>query len=225
VYPTLAIASQTGGRCTRIEYHGAVSVAGLIDDPSTGIAAIADHLDGLDAAARLRDVRGLGRARQRRLYEKAAHSQAIGVDDLAAGAGARVEVIHDGVNTLPVPGPLRRFQKRFCRPAGDGDARLFGYNEGPTRPVLGPGYFVAGPTRGRPHWEARGAVVIDYFEIPDGEVADGWPPVVPNHRGLGRFVYHRTRDFLRRVSTHVSIGAAYRDDRPLDHYFVLCRRA
>jgi hypothetical protein len=26
------------------------------------------------------------------------------------------------------------------------------------------------------------------------------------------------------VSTHVSIGAAFKRDRPLDHYFVLCRR-
>jgi hypothetical protein len=67
-------------------------------------------------------------------------------------------------------------------------------------------------------------VVVDYFEVPGGAVVDGWPRVVPNSRGLQRFVYHRTRDFLRAVSTHVSIGAAFKRDRPLDHYFVLCRR-
>ena len=48
--------------------------------------------------------------------------------------------------------------------------------------------------------------------------------VVPNDWRLQRFVYHQTRDFMRRVSRHVSIGAAFTRERPLDHYFVLCRR-
>ncbi len=125
-------------------------------------------------------------------------------------------MIHDGRNTLPVAPALRRFQKRFCRP-GDGTAqRLFGYNEGPTRRFIGPGYFVAVPD--------GGGVVIDYFQVPDGPVVPGWPRVRPNSYGLQRFVFHQTRDLLRRVSRHVSIGAAYKRDRPLDHYFVLCRR-
>jgi hypothetical protein len=29
---------------------------------------------------------------------------------------------------------------------------------------------------------------------------------------------------MRRVSAHVSIGAAFKRERPLDHYFILCRR-
>jgi hypothetical protein len=80
-------------------------------------------------------------------------------------------------------------------------------------------------TAGRPEWEARGAVVIDYFQIPDGPVPAGWPPVIPNTKGLQRFVYHRTRDFMRRVSTHVTIGAAFKEEKSLDHYFILCRQA
>src|SRR5262249_14884920 len=102
--------------------------------------------------------------------------------------------------------------------------RLFGYNHGPSEKVIGPGYFVAYATRGRATWEARGAVVIDYFQVPDAAVAPGWPAVVANERGLQRFVYHHTRDFMRRVSAHVAIGAAFKEERPLDHYFVLCRR-
>jgi hypothetical protein len=195
-----------------------------IDDERTGIDAIGAYLDGLDAGTRAREVGALGRARQRLLYEKAAHAAPLGLDDFVGDAGARAEVIHDGRNTLPLPPPLRRFQKRFCRPDRDG-ARLFGYNEGPTRRVVGPGYFVAIPTAGRPHWTARGAIVIDYFQVPDGEVAAGWPRVIGNGRGLQRFVYDHTRDFMRRVSRHVTIGAAFKGERPLDHYFVLCRRA
>lgn len=198
--------------------------AELIADPATDIAAIARHLDGLDARTRAGEVLGLDRATQRTLYEKAAAAAPIDLAHFVGDAGPGVEVIHDGRNTLPLPGPLRGFQKRFCRPA-DGSARLFGYNEGPTRRVVGPGYFVAVPTAGRPAWQARGAIVVDYFQIPDGPVAAGWPRVVANDWRLQRLVYHHTRDFMRRVSAHVSIGAAFKEERPLDHYFVLCRQA
>src|SRR5262249_50745644 len=114
------------------------------------------------------------------------------------------------------------FQKRFCRP--DNGDKLFGYNEGPTRRLIGPGYFVATTTDQHPQWAQHGGVVIDYHQIPESDVAAGWPPVIPNSQGLQRFVFYQTRDFIRRVSTHVSIGAAFKRDKPLDHYFVLCRQ-
>jgi hypothetical protein len=202
---------------------GKTGLTELVDDPHAGVEAIGSYLDQLDAEARWREVGELGRSRQRTLFEKAAHARAIDFAHFVGNARAREEVIHDGVNTLPVLPALRRFQKRFCRPDRAG-ARLFGYNEGPTRRWIGPGYFVAIPTADRPAWSARGAVVVDYFQIPDGDVADGWPEVVDNHWRLQRFVYEATRDFMRRVSAHVSIGAAFKRERPLDHYFVLCRR-
>jgi len=203
-----------------------VSLRDMIDDERAGIASIAAYLDGLDGDARLREIEPLDRNHQRTLYEKAAHAAPIDVDHFVGDAGPREQVIHDGVNTLPLPARLRRFQKRFCRPDGRHpvDARLFGYNEGPTRRLIGPGFFVATPTAERPQWSARGGVVVDYFQIPDGAVADGWPRVVANDWRLQRFVYHQTRDFMRRVSRHVSIGAAFKRERPLDHYFVLSRR-
>lgn len=200
-----------------------MELTSLIDDSAAGIAVIAGYLDALPAAARLAEVRTLDRDRQRALYGKAAGGEPIDLHHFVGDAAARTEVIHDGLNTLPLPGGLRRFQKRFCRPA-EGNGRLFGYNHGPTEKIVGPGYFVAVPTQGRTIWEGRGAVVVDYFQIPDGAVADGWPPIVPNDWRLSRFVYHHTRDFMRRASAHVSIGAAFKGERPLDHYFVLCRR-
>jgi hypothetical protein len=200
-----------------------MSLAELIEDPSARIETIARHLDERDHAARWAELETLDRDRQRILYEKAAEAAPLGLEHFADGEAPGREVIHEGLNTLPVPHRLRRFQKRFCRVEGD-DGRLFGYNEGPTRRLVGPGYFVTVRTRGRPHWEARGAVVVDYFQVPDGPVPPGWPAIVPNDRRLQRLVYHRTRDFMRRVSTHVSIGAAFKEERPLDHYFVLCRR-
>jgi hypothetical protein len=203
----------------------------LIDDERAGIDAIGAYLDGLEAKPRWLEVKQLDRARQRTLYEKAAHAAPIDVTHFVGDAGPRQEVIHDGVNTLPLPTSWQRFQKRFCRPEGNGHGnghgiavRLFGYNEGPSRRLIGPGFFVAVPTDDRPQWSARGGIVVDYFQIPDGAVADGWPTVVPNDWRLQRFVYHETRDFMRRVSRDVSIGAAFKRERPLDHYFVLCRR-
>lgn len=199
-------------------------LSALVDAPRAGIDEIGHYLDALAAEQRAREVSALDRARQRMLYDKAAHARAIDFAHFVGDAPARREVIHDGVNTLPVPPAMRRFQKRFSRPTY-GDERLFGYNEGPTRKVIGPGYFVAISTASRPAWSARGAIVIDYFQVPDGEVPTGWPRVVDNHWRLQRFVYGGTRDFMRRVSAHVSVGAAFKGERPLDHYFVLCRRA
>ena len=199
----------------------------LIDDEHTGIDAIGGYLDGLDAKPRWLEVKQLDRDHQRTLYEKAAHAPAIDIGHFVGAAPPRQEVIHDGVNTLPLPTSWQRFQKRFCRPDGNGavEARLFGYNEGPSRKLIGPGFFVAIPTADRPQWSARGGVVVDYFQVPDGAVADGWPRIVANDWRLQRFVYHETRDFMRRVSRDVSIGAAFKRERPLDHYFVLCRRS
>lgn len=198
-----------------------------IDDDRAGIDAIGAYLDGLEVKPRWLEVSRLDRAHQRTLYEKAAHAPPIDIAHFVGDAGPRQEVIHDGVNTLPLPTSWQRFQKRFCRPDPDAAtlARLFGYNEGPSRRLIGPGFFVALPTADRPQWSARGGVVVDYFQVPDGAVADGWPRIVANDWRLSRFVYHQTRDFLRRVSRDVSIGAAFKRERPLDHYFVLCRRA
>jgi hypothetical protein len=198
-------------------------LAEIITDPDAGIDAIAELLDGLDGAGRWDHLGRLDRAQQRALYRKAS-PDALRVSDLVPGAGLRAEVIHDGLNTLSLPPPLRRFQKRFCRPDEPGSTRLFGYNEGPTRRLLGPGYFVVTGTDGSP-LRGESTVMVDYYRVPDGPVVDGWPTVVPNTQGLQRHVYRETRDLLRRVSAHVSVGAAYKRDEPMDHYFVLCRRA
>jgi hypothetical protein len=200
-----------------------VNLRDRIWDKAEDIEAIGAYLDGLPHEERLAETRTLSRADQRELYRRAASAKPLSLDDfVGAGVGARVEVIHHGRNTLPLPSRLRLFQKRFARTDSKADT-LFGYNQSPFVSTIGPGFFVAVPTAGRPEWEPRGAVVVDYFRIPDGEVPAGWPKVVPNTKGLQRFVYHQTRDYMRRVSSHVTVGAAYKIEKPLDHYFMLCR--
>lgn len=208
----------------------ATELARMIGDPDVGIEALAAWLDALgdDHATRCAAVRALGWREQRELYEMAAVSEPLTLEHFVPGACAPLEpVVHDGKNSLPVPGPLRTFQKIFCRPlAGDdtGPGRLFGYNEGASRRVVGPGYFVVEATDAHAGWCHRGALVVDYYQVPTGEVAPGWPRVVPNGHGLQRFVYQGTRDFMRRVSRHVSIGAAYKGETRLEQFFALCRR-
>ena len=200
-------------------------MATLLEHISNGadIEKISAYLDGLDHEERLAQTRTLKRSHQRALYEAAAKSQPLDLEHFVPGNREdRQEVIHHGLNTLPLPKSLKHFEKRFCRPA-DGTNRLFGYNEGATRGLIGPGYFVMINTEGNTEWQDRGSLVVDYFQVPDTEVVNGWPKVVPNNKGLQVLVYNKTRDFMRRVSEHVSIGAAYKVEKPLGHFFILCR--
>ncbi len=195
----------------------------MLAQPTVRVEALSRWLDARTPDERVTLLGALDRKAQRRLYMVASLAPGMGLADLVPPDRApRTEVRHRGKNTLPLPAAHKRFEKRFCRP-DDGSDRLFGYNEAPSRGLIGPGYFVAYPTRANPVWASRGDVVVDYFQVPDGPVAETWPPVVSNREGLQRFVYQGTRDFLRRVSSHFCIGAAYKGERALGHYFVLLR--
>ena len=58
---------------------------------------------------------------------------------------------------------------------------------------------------------------------PDGLDFAPLPDIVPNEARLGRFVYAGMKDYMRRVSEHVSIGRAYKGGKPMNAWFVLCR--
>ena len=188
----------------------------MVNDADVSIGAIAEHLDALDHQGRLDALFAMSRSDQRALYGKASSSAALDVGFFSQAG----PVTHHGKNSLPVPTVFRRFAKVFA--AADG-GRVFGFNEGVLRPYIGPGYFVAYETAGNAEWAARGSVVVDYFQVPDGAVDPSWPKVVPNNKGLQVLVYHHTRDFMRRVSAHVSIGAAYKEERAMGQFFVLCK--
>jgi hypothetical protein len=179
---------------------------------SVDMAGLADYLDRLEAAARMRAVRSLRRPEQAKLYEAAAASRPI---DLAhfvpVGTPPLREVIHYGRNSLAM---LHDFEKRYCLPEMGSD-ELWGYNEHAIRGLIGPGYFVAQQTS--PY-----EVTIDYTKLPPAKPS-AWPAIKPNSARLGRFVYDGTRDVMRAVSEHVTIGRDTRDGQPLDIWFALCR--
>ena len=180
---------------------------------------ITQHLDHLDALARRQETQALDGRSQKALYEMAGKGPPIDFAHFVPeGTKDDQEVIHAGRNSQPA---FRLFEKRWCRPSGH-PGELWGYNEASVRPLIGPGYFVAHLTENDGS-DPRGAVVVDYFMQPEGPVPEGWPGIRPNSRGLQMFVYNKMRDYMRRVSEHVSIGAAYRMEKRIMGYFVLCR--
>jgi hypothetical protein len=196
----------------------------MLASEQTTIAEIGAWLDAAAPDARLAAVFELGRNGQSELYRRAESGAPVTLEHFVPPQVASLAAVHHrGKNSLPLPGKLRLFEKRFCRPATSGE-RLFGYNHSPLKGLVGPGYFVAESARAKPAWSARGAVVFDYFQVPDVAVPADWPRVVDNSRGLGRLVYGGLRDFMRRVSAHVSIGADYKGETAIGQYFVLVRQ-
>lgn len=197
-----------------------MSLKELLHDETSSISDVAAYLNALDHAARLDEVLAANKKDQVAMWDKAAAAEPLTFDHFVKpGTPPLTEVIHHGRNTLPA---FKLFEKRFCLPA-DREGQLYGYNHAPTKGLIGPGFFVAVGTAGNAEWEARGGVVVDYFRVPETAVPESWPKVVPNSKGLQMFVYNKTRDFMRKVSEHVSIGAAYKKGKPMGAYFVLCR--
>ena len=200
-----------------------MTLASLLRNPGTTLDAVRALLDGLDHDGRVTATRGCDLAELTRLWALAASATPIDAAHFVGDKGPLDAVAHDGWNSLPLPASARQFQKVFCRAPGRDDV-IYGYNEGDAKGLIGPGYFLLVPTGSTGGWADRGAWVVDYYQVPEGPVPEGWPKVVPNWWGLQLFVYNGTRDFMRRVSTHVSIGKPWARGIELPFCFVLVRR-
>jgi hypothetical protein len=172
-------------------------------------------LDEVGHDVRLDALLELGPRDMGRLFDAAIDNDPITLDHFVpADTRPLGQVIHEGKNSLPL---FSRFQKRFCRPVVPASEKeVWGYNHQSMQIVTGPGYFVAYP-------QGPKEVLFDYSRVPAGQLPSRWPPVIPNSARFGRFVYHGTKDVMRRVSQFVSIGRLYRGDRPADTWFLLVR--
>jgi hypothetical protein len=189
-----------------------VTVHELFRGDDVDVVGLAAHLESLTPADRVAAVRELTAREQALLFEAARGIRPVSLEDFVpAGEPPLRQIIHYGRNSLPV---FRMFEKRFCRsPRESGE--LWGYNEQTWKTFTGPGYFVARAAD-------DGEVLIDYTEVPPDRPRE-WPEILPNSARLSRFIYNGTRDFMRGVSRHVTIGRATRDGKPMDNWFVLCR--
>ena len=174
---------------------------------------LSQALNALNAEERVAQSRSLGPKDQRRLWELC-EGRAVTLDQMVPPSRVGESVRHLGRNTLPV---FKIFEKRFYRPTPESE-QIWGYNEGVTRGLVGPGYFVC---RASDQPEV-GAVVVDYEMLPE-RAPEGWPEIKSNERGVSRLVYAFMHDYLRSVSDHVTIGRAYRKGSESPNYFTLCR--
>lgn len=182
--------------------------------PAVDLAA---HLDALSSDQRVQSVAMVRGPLVGRLYSLVGGAGRLGLGDLvdeAVPAGATVT--YQGRNSLPA---FSRFQKRLTRTA---DGMVFGYNKQPMRiagVATGPGYFVV-TEAGEDH---SGELLFDYTKPPPFEPA-GWPAYRPNEVGLSRVVFMDLNDYVRRVTTGVVVGAAFRRGRDENAYFTLTAR-
>jgi len=185
--------------------------AGAVD-----LKGLSKYFDGLDNETRIKEARELTGKEQARLFDAAEGFKPVSLNDFVPkDYPAMKQVIHFGRNSMPM---FTIFEKRFCRPDGkEGADRLWGYNQSGAiiNTFVGPGYFVA-------KQDSAKEVVIDYWEVPPRK-PEGWPEILPNTARLSRVVFYHMKDYMRGVSTHVSIGRAKRGDKITNNWFVLCR--
>ncbi|MBX3125641.1 MAG: hypothetical protein KF718_02955 [Polyangiaceae bacterium] len=179
-------------------------------------ARLSQALDAMDPKSRLATAMSIEAKEQRELWDLFADQPADASLFVPSGLEPLREVICHGKNTLPA---FNFFQKRFCL-SDDDSGELWGYNHSDVGFAVGPGYYVA---HGTDDEEAPpGAYVIDYTRLPPKK-PDSWPDIIPNEARLGRFVYAGMKDYMRKVSEHVSIGRAYKGGSAMNAWFLLCR--
>ena len=173
---------------------------------------IAQELDRRSHAERVLLLQGLQRDQFPQLYALVDRFAPMTLDALVPASATPLQPVrHVGRNSLPL---FSSFEKRFYRL--DAKAAVGGANFQSTSFATGPGYFTATPSAD------RSEIVIDYNQIPE-LAPEGWPALSDNNHGIGRLVYGGMIDTLRKVSEHVSIGAAHKQGKPPSAYFVLCR--
>ncbi|AKV02495.1 hypothetical protein AKJ09_09158 [Labilithrix luteola] len=183
-------------------------------EPTLDLPRLTEILDGLGHEGRVHTIRTWGKHQQAKIFEAAKGHMKLDLDFLVpTGTDPLVEVIHDGQNTLPL---FNHFQKRFTKLEGE-DFPIGGYNHQTMSPVTGPGYFVVTLGEG----EHEGELAIDYTKLPKHK-PESWPKIRPND-GLGALVYGGMIDHLRGISSHVSIGRAYKG-KAMDAWFALVRK-
>ncbi|MBX3203118.1 MAG: hypothetical protein KF894_33650 [Labilithrix sp.] len=185
-------------------------------EPTIDLPRLTQILDGLGHDGRLHTIRTWSKHYQQALFEAAKGHLPLDLDFLVpSSVGPLVEVIHDGHNTLPL---FTSFQKRFVKLEGE-DFPIGGYNRQSMQAFTGPGYF--GVTKGE--GEHEGELAIDYSKIPRTK-PPSWPKIASNEGGLAGIVNGGMIDYLRGLSSHVSIGVAYKNGKHRNQWFALVRR-
>jgi hypothetical protein len=200
---------------TAVMTESKVTLSTLLAGEGVTQAQLAAHLDALDVAGRVSEVRAVPAKLQKKLWQVCAGAPAFTLDELVPPATTGT-IIYAGKNSLPA---FTIFEKRFCRK----DGKVIGFNFQSTSLFTGPGYFTVVTS---PH-DAR-ELLFDYITVPAEAPQADWPKAKPNTGGFAKLVYGNLHDFCRRVSRDVLIGSATRVDKAgkekdIDSYFILAR--
>jgi hypothetical protein len=188
----------------------------ILLEPTINLERLTEILDGLGHEGRVHTIRTWTKHHKEALFEAAKGYRPLDLDFLVPDSvGSLVEVIHDGHSTLPM---FSRFQKRFVKLEGEAFP-IGGYNRHSMQAFIGPGYF--GVTKGEGDHE--GELVIDYSKIPK-QKPPSWPEIRSNEGGIAGIVYGGMVDYLRGLSSHVSIGVAFKNGKRRDQWFALVRQ-
>ncbi|MDP2304471.1 MAG: hypothetical protein Q8P18_00420 [Pseudomonadota bacterium] len=174
---------------------------------SDSLAPITAALDAHGHDERVNWMRGLGKKEQVALW-KLADGRLVTTAELHGPEGEIV--IHEGQNSLPL---FSTFQKRVVKRGGV----VQGYNHQSMGWLVGPGHFLVGEADA-PH----GGAHFSYLSVAASAPPE-FPALQPNDTGLSTLVFAHMIDYLRRVSPHVIIGAAYKKGKATNDYFMLIR--
>lgn len=188
----------------------------ILLEPKIDLERLAEVLDGLGHEGRVHATRSWTKKQKKALFEAAKGFRPIDLEFIVpASMGNLVEVVHVGHNTT---GAFPHFEKHFVRLEGD-EAPIAGYNEQMWRPVSGPGYFVVNEGEG----EHAGEIVFDYTKVPKTK-PEGWPAIEKNDGFISGIVNGGMVDYVRALSSHVSIGVAYKNGKHRGFWFTLVRK-
>ncbi|MFT4978419.1 MAG: hypothetical protein ACI8S6_004329 [Myxococcota bacterium] len=172
------------------------------------LVPIGAALDALSHAERVNWMRGLSRRELKALYVLADGGSPL---PLAYYHGAEGEIVrHHGQNSLPA---FSSFEKRFV--LREGGVQGYNHNSRLVSMVSGPGHFVA-------RQDGDAEVLFDYTTLPASR-PDAFPELKSNDKGTAKLVFGGMVDRVRRVSTHSTIGTAFRNGKPENAWFMLVR--
>lgn len=186
------------------------TLADLLRRENLSIAEVAAHLDALAPEARVEQIRGMAGGMQKRLWELAAESPALTMDDMLPPGQQTARWV--GKNSLFA---FTGVDKRCYRE----DGNVVGYNQIDALGMwfAGPGYFTMVPAPDKPK-----ELVVDYTKLP-ARAPDGWPKIAANDKGTHTIVYGYLNDYCRKVSDGVFIGLGTRKGKDLGVFFTVAR--
>ena len=188
----------------------------ILLEPKIDLERLAEVLDGLGHEGRVHATRTWTGKQKKALFEAAKGWKPIDLDFMVPSSiGNLVEVVHVGHNTT---GIHPHFEKRMTKLEGE-DAPIYGFNEQSLRMFSGPGYFAVTKGEG----EHEGELVFDYDKVPKTK-PEHWPTIEKNDGFISGIVNGGMTDYLRALSSHVSIGVAYKNGKHRGFWFTLVRK-